>query len=90
MEHETGDLLDEGFDIATDTRNLGGAILKTLADQNISLKNLEKMLLDLISLLGMSRDLLQIISRREYMDRIIIFAGMFLVTVFVVILYIYW
>ncbi|KYQ96761.1 v-SNARE family protein [Tieghemostelium lacteum] len=67
----------------------GNSILFALVGQNAQLKNVHKKIYDIANTLGFSRAVLQKIKRRQFMDKIIVYTGMFIVLIIVFILWYY-
>merc|ERR1712087_202862 len=56
----------------------GGSILGNLVNQNQTLKNAKKKLLDVASAIGVSKSLVSVIDRRQTADKWLVYGGMIL------------
>ena len=64
-----------------------GNVLGALGDQRERLKGAQHRMLDFLNTMGVSSSLLRVIDRRQRMDAILVYGGMFVVTVVLVLMY---
>eukprot|EP01102_Stenamoeba_stenopodia_P005918 TRINITY_DN16627_c0_g1_i1.p1 TRINITY_DN16627_c0_g1~~TRINITY_DN16627_c0_g1_i1.p1 ORF type:complete len:212 (-),score=43.78 TRINITY_DN16627_c0_g1_i1:32-667(-) len=74
--HKEGDTLDKSNKSLNEIEDSAISALKTLGQQNQTLKNLHRRMLDLASSIGVSHSVVRHIQRRLMMDRIIMWGGM--------------
>ena len=73
--------LSESHRNVDDLLTSGTHILSNLREQRVSLKGVQKRVLDIANTLGLSNTVLRLIERRTYQDKFILFGGMFLTCV---------
>ena len=64
-----------------------GNVLGALGDQRERLKGAQHRMLDFLNTMGVSSSLLRVIDRRQRMDAILVYGGMFVVTVVLILMY---
>ena len=64
-----------------------GNVLGALGDQRERLKGAQYRMLDFLNTMGVSSSLLRVIDRRQRMDAILVYGGMFVVTVVLILMY---
>ena len=65
----------------------GSGVLQNLREQRVSLKGVQRKVLDIANTLGLSNTVLRLIERRTYQDKFILYGGMI---VCCVIMYLVW
>lgn len=73
-----------------DMEQIGGLVMRSMQKQDEHIKNAQSKLMSVFSYLGMSNALIRTITRREWVDRIILWTGMLVTLVVLVLLYIYY
>jgi golgi SNAP receptor complex member 2 len=68
---------------------LANSVMSNLHQQREHLKNAHRKALDIFNTLGLSRSILQMIERRTSGDKILVYGGMFVVTLLIIVLYYY-
>ena len=67
----------------------GNNILSNLREQGGMLKSVQKKVLDVMNILGLSNTVLRFIERRSHQDKFILFGGMILTCIVMLLVYIY-
>jgi Golgi SNAP receptor complex protein 2 len=67
----------------------GGSILGGLRDQRETLKGAHRKILEISNSLGMSNTVMRLIEKRAFKDRVILFSGMTLFSLFMILVYVY-
>ena len=66
---------------------MGQSIMEELASQSDRLKRIRGAVLDVATALGISRNLLRVIERRQLVDKIILYGGMMILVVLLLVLW---
>ena len=66
----------------------GSNVLGALGDQRDRLKGAQHKMLDLLNSVGVSSSLLRVIDRRQRMDAILVYGGMFCTLVVLILMYV--
>ena len=88
-----GSLTDEGKSLESSGRMMadalsqGAASLSSLLEQRDRMKGVRTRMLDMAAALGVSNSTLRVIERRETTDRVLVFAGMFVVVLLIYFLF---
>jgi Golgi SNAP receptor complex protein 2 len=72
-----------------DMLSQGSNILNNLRDQGAVLKRTKKRILDFTNSLGLSNTVMQLIERRAYQDKYILYGGMLLTLTIIFFIYLY-
>jgi Golgi SNAP receptor complex protein 2 len=67
----------------------GRSALEELVGQRERLKNAQRKVYDIMNLLGISNTIMKNVENREAVDRLIVFAGMFLISILLLLIYMY-
>ncbi|GAB6019536.1 Golgi SNAP receptor complex member 2 [Chamberlinius hualienensis] len=67
----------------------GSNILNNLREQRLALKGVQKKILDVANMLGMSNTVMRLIERRAFQDKFILFGGMLITCVLMFLIYKY-
>ena len=70
-----------------DLLDSGANILGSLHEQKDRLKSARRKVLNVLDTLGVSQSVLKVIDRRQRMDAIIVYGGMFIITFFI---FVFW
>jgi len=91
MDHyiEEGNSIHRSKAMVNDIINTSRNVLSDLMDQRTLLKSAHRRALDIANLLGLSNTIMRIAERRNRVDRLIVFGGMVVVTVFLYLCYAY-
>lgn len=81
----------DGFHIQVDELlDTGTNVLSQLRTQRETFRSFDDRLRTIVSNLGMSSTVMRLIERRSYTDKLILFGGMLLFTIFMVVVYFYY
>jgi len=86
-ERDTGASISRSQQVANEMLEMIGTVKMAVFDQNSQLKRIRKRVRDVMGQFELSRSLLNMIERRSRVDQLIMFAGMFLIVLFV---FIWW
>jgi Golgi SNAP receptor complex protein 2 len=67
----------------------GRSALEELVGQRERLKNAQRKVYDILNLLGISNTIMKNVENREAVDRLIVFAGMILISILLLLIYLY-
>lgn len=85
------DVRIDGFHLQVDELlDTGTNVLTQLRTQRESFRSFDDRLRTIVSNLGMSSTVMRLIERRSYTDKLILFGGMILFTIFMLVVYIYY
>ncbi len=68
-------------------QEIGNAVLRSFAEQRDRLKNAQRRVFDITSLLGVSNSVLKLIERRHSGDKALVYGGMVVVTILIALMY---
>lgn len=81
----------EGFHIQVDELlDTGTSVLTQLRTQRESLRSFDDRFRSIAANLGMSSTVMRLIERRTYTDKLILFGGMIIFTIFILAIYLYY
>ncbi|EFA81189.1 v-SNARE family protein [Heterostelium album PN500] len=83
------DLLKDSNLVMDELTESGTNIIYALANQNSKLKSVHKKIYDIANTLGLSRNIMNKIRRRQHQDKIIVYGGMVVVLIFLGLMYYY-
>ncbi|GAM23973.1 hypothetical protein SAMD00019534_071480, partial [Acytostelium subglobosum LB1] len=83
------DLLKDSNQTIDEMTDTGNSIIYALAGQNSRLKSVHKKIYDIANTLGLSRNVINRIKRRQQQDKIFVYSGMVIVLIFLYIMYYY-
>ncbi|KAL6064289.1 Golgi SNAP receptor complex member 2 [Balamuthia mandrillaris] len=79
--------LGRSHHIADNIKDMGESILHNLGTQNDLLKNAHRKILDMANTLNLSRSIMRVIERRQFMDQLLVYGGMVFVVLFLFVLW---
>jgi len=75
--------------IALEIQNMATGIAHAISDQNVTLKKIHRTVMDLVNTFETARSVMRMIEKRQYTDKMIVYAGIFIILVFLAIMWWY-
>lgn len=89
LEMAENDSLGRSSSMINDYINSGRETLSELTSQRERLKSVQTKVYDILNLLGVSNSIMRAVERRDFYDKWIVFGGMIVVTILLLVIYIY-